>query len=316
MVFYNHIKGVTTTDNDNRYYFIQFGKASGRDFPKLGFSDSTSFPSDIPEQYGEFLTTGSSESIIPQTIYADKQLQFGSSDTYLVADSSSHLTIKSNELLIIDTGSIYLTGKNLYFNNSASYSLIYDDELDRFDLSKSINITGNIQGSGNLTIGGVASITGNTNITGSLDVGNGITSHKAITVANDYILAPYFVATSDKNYKENFKPLPSTLDFINSTQLYTFNYKSTPNDRNIGIIAQDVESTTFDEFNLVLNITSNGKSYKAVKETKLTYILWKGLQEESGKIEALEAKVAALEAKLEMMSKFFALPENLDAPQE
>jgi len=322
MVFYNHIKGML---NDSKYFFIRF---NANNYLTLGTSNQ-SYPSNIPSNLGEILTTQGTA----QTIANNKFIQFNNANSYIGTDNGI-LTIKSVQTpasptnkIILDTYNINFTGSKIKFldNNSCilSCSLINDRYI--FSLTKGLQLGKEFllynEGTSDIIISASNEeivLNRNVNITGAnnnLQVGGTIFTPNEIS-SGKHILAPYFVATSDKRYKENFKDLPSTLDFINSTKLYTFNYKSTPKDRNIGMIAQDVESTTFNDFNLVLDITSNGKSFKAIKETKLVYILWKGVQEESGKIKALEEKVAALEAKIEMMSKFFALPEQIDIQEE
>lgn len=109
--------------------------------------------------------------------------------------------------------------------------------------------------------------------------------------AGTYVEAPYFNATSDLRAKENLTALPSMLDFINSTSVYTFKYKNSQLP-SVGIIAQDVVNKPINDFNLVDNLEADGETeFMSVKESKLVYILWKAVQELSAEIEELKAQL-------------------------
>lgn len=229
-----------------------------------------------------------------------------------VGDSGStttYITFQNNdgEYPTISVGTSPL-GKILT-NSGSSQTIVSNKQLQFGDSSHYIQYDNSNQlilaaGSNHIYLKDNAiNITGNTTINGTTNFTGNIVSNINVSGSGLYISAPYFVATSDKRYKENFKPLPSVLDFITSTSLYTFNYKSSPEDRNIGIIAQDVENYSLDDFNLVLNISTKNGEFKAVKESKIPYILWKGIQEESGKISRLEEENAALAKKVDKLEK-------------
>lgn len=144
----------------------------------------------------------------------------------------------------------------------------------------------------NLTIGtATASDLTVTNLT----VSNGTWTDNGLQIGNshlatDHISATYFNATSDRNAKKEFKVLPSVLSLINNTSVYSFKYKES-NTPSIGIIAQDVQDINFDNFNLTEK-SANGML--SIHESKLVYILWKGIQEQQIQIEELKAEIAAL----------------------
>lgn len=110
-------------------------------------------------------------------------------------------------------------------------------------------------------------------------------------IKNDHIEAVYYNATSDKNLKKDFVALPSVLKMIQDTPVYSFNYKGT-NLPSIGIMAQDVEQYSFDKFKLV---DSSSDGVLSIHESKLVYILWKGIQEQQQQIEELRAEIAKLQ---------------------
>lgn len=131
------------------------------------------------------------------------------------------------------------------------------------------------------------------------DINNtkGITSHQLkLTSNNDYdgsCEAVYFNATSDRRAKTDFSLLDlNALELVKKVQLYSFKYKDS-NLPSIGIIAQDVQDVNIKGFKLVDNENATGQDfdYMTIHESKLTYILWKAVQELSKEIEDLKKKI-------------------------
>ena len=108
--------------------------------------------------------------------------------------------------------------------------------------------------------------------------------------------ASYFNATSDRRAKTNIQPLLiDALELVRKTQLYSFKYKETDTP-SIGIIAQDVQNVDINGFKLVDNEEATGKDldYMTIHESKLTYILWKAVQEQQDMIEKLKHEIEEL----------------------
>lgn len=131
------------------------------------------------------------------------------------------------------------------------------------------------------------------------DINNtkGITSHQLkLTSSVDYdgsCEAVYFNATSDRRAKTDFSLLDlNALELVKKVQLYSFKYKDS-NLPSIGIIAQDVQDINIKGFKLVDNENATGQDfdYMTIHESKLTYILWKAVQELSKEIEDLKKKI-------------------------
>lgn len=117
--------------------------------------------------------------------------------------------------------------------------------------------------------------------------------------ATNMIEAPSFNATSDIRAKTAIKPVDfSALSLVSSTPIYSFAYKKDPSTRFIGVLAQDLVDTSIDGFSPVSNKTASGKNddYMTVKEDKLTYILWKAIQELEEQVKELKAQLSS-EAK-------------------
>ena len=108
--------------------------------------------------------------------------------------------------------------------------------------------------------------------------------------------ASYFNATSDKRAKTDIKPLSiNALELVDKTPLYSFKYKDSDLP-SIGIIAQDVQDINIEGFKLVDNEQASGKDYDymSIHESKLTYILWKAVQEQQALIKDLQAQINEL----------------------
>lgn len=106
--------------------------------------------------------------------------------------------------------------------------------------------------------------------------------------------ALYFNATSDARAKENITPTQfSALAVVNSIPTYTFNYINKPQERVLGLIAQEAAQYNVDGFNMVDNLTASGEDgdYMQIKESKLVYVLWKAVQELTDEVESLKAQL-------------------------
>jgi len=112
---------------------------------------------------------------------------------------------------------------------------------------------------------------------------------------------------SDKNFKKNISSLNIGLDLIKKLKPSQYNYKIDAEDTPVmyGLIAQELEQS-LDEINVKKNSTwllqhepqeDEKQSDYNLDYSKLIPVLIKAIQELSAKNDALEARVAALEAK-------------------
>ena len=108
------------------------------------------------------------------------------------------------------------------------------------------------------------------------------------------------VNLSDARLKTDIAPVASYWDKIKSLEVVSFKYKDQTDDiANIGVIAQQVESVA-PEFvsNEGFGTAPEGEApYKTIYTTDMYHAAIKALQEAMARIETLEAKIAALEAK-------------------
>ena len=106
--------------------------------------------------------------------------------------------------------------------------------------------------------------------------------------------AKFFNATSDIRAKENIEPVSeSMLKIVDKIQLYTFNYKTDPQERILGVIAQELKDVNINGATFVDNTNASGENgdFMTVRETKLIYILLGAVQELSKEVKMLKEKL-------------------------
>ena len=111
-----------------------------------------------------------------------------------------------------------------------------------------------------------------------------------------------YAGTSDVKLKENIVDANSQWADVKAVKVRNFNFKSdTPSDKRLGVIAQEIETISpglvDNDPDLDAQNQPTGTTTKAVKYSILYMKAFKALQEAMAKIETLETKVAALEAK-------------------
>ncbi len=127
------------------------------------------------------------------------------------------------------------------------------------------------------------SFTGNISVTGSL-------------TASSKVEALYFNATSDSRAKTILGKVPNALNTIVDTPIYEYFYTDDAKKTElIGILAQDLLKNG-DEFHIVNNQSATGVNgdFMTIKEDRLTFVLWKALQELTEEVKELRNEVNEL----------------------
>jgi hypothetical protein len=122
-----------------------------------------------------------------------------------------------------------------------------------------------------------------------------------------------FSAISDVKLKQDIAPAPSYWDKFKAYEFVNFAFKTNPDQKMIGVIAQQIEQVspglvyetpdyekvieTDDEGNSIEVEKPTGTTTKAVKQSIMAVVSQVVLQEAMLRIEALEARLAALESK-------------------
>lgn len=121
-------------------------------------------------------------------------------------------------------------------------------------------------------------------------------------IANDIQVQDGYAITftSDRRCKENISALKfNYLDTILKTPVVHYNYLN-DSIHQVGIIAQDLEDNLPANQDVFIRKTNSDglKNRRSIAETKLVYILWKGLQEEAQAREKLEKELEELKNKI------------------
>lgn len=203
--------------------------------------------------------------------------------------------------IVLDGGDISIgLGQGISFKNDSLSNIYYKDEQtmvvqaadsngkDYLELNaRSYNFTSApvfIQKS--LHVGAVTNFTEN--------IGQGNIKADGDIKADNKCEALYFNATSDRRAKSNITPAQfSALTIVKNLPIYTFNYTSKPEDKVIGLVAQEAAEYNLDGFNMVDNLDASGENndFMQIKESKLVYVLWKAVQELSAEVESLKAQL-------------------------
>ena len=113
--------------------------------------------------------------------------------------------------------------------------------------------------------------------------------------ASGRVTAQSFDARSDRRLKTDLITVESeqikALDIVDSVPIYTYYMKSDAEKKNrcLGMMAQDIEKYNIDDFSFV-DFDESKDEYRNLKESKLVYLLWKGMQELDQKYKDLEEK--------------------------
>ena len=281
MIFFDHIKGCsrdTTAYNTGLWTWIQFARDSD------------------PAPYPEIVIAKGSNGI-------NKVGSDGATKNFLINKDSfsdaytwtaqQDATIKSLGRIITSHGPEQEIHKNLTIDEEHTF---YVNHLQMLYSSVSFDSTDAEDGlkvsKGNSLIYFLLNASG---ITEKSDA----TFEKTIT-CSDQITAVSFNATSDKRAKTNIKRLDQekALDIVNKLPVYSFNYKK-DNTPSIGVLAQEamVYDGAIPNFSLVNNEQATGENgdYQTVKESKLVYILWAAIQEQSRQINQLKSQLKELQ---------------------
>ena len=145
------------------------------------------------------------------------------------------------------------------------------------------NVTGNLTGNvaGNLTGDVIGNVTGNLNglVTGDSTI---IRTTGGQTISGDLTVTGTFIETSDKRLKENVSTISDALDIVGSMRGVYYNKIATPERREIGFIAQEVEQSIGE-----LVEESEG-GYKAVSYGRTVALLVEAIKELKAEVEYLK----------------------------
>lgn len=280
MIFFDHIKGCsrdTTAYDKGLWTWIQFAKSNNDGFP------TSPYPKIIVAKG----SNGINKSVDNTTTqnYLLNPEQFSDANNW----SAEGSTVKTLGDIITTSGpgqTIYknltIHGNNTLYVHKIDFDTVkFEANIDLKVYKKNPDLTYFLLNASGITVKSDA------------------TFEKTIT-CSDQITAVSFNATSDKRAKTNIKRLDQekALDIVNKLPVYSFNYKK-DNTPSIGVLAQEaaVYDGAIPNFSLVNNEQATGENgdYQTVKESKLVYILWAAIQEQSHQINQLKSQLKELQ---------------------
>ena len=283
MIFFDHIKGCskdTTAYDKGLWTWIQFAKSKNDGFP------DSPYPKIIVAKGSNGIN-----KIIDNTTTQNYLLnpeQFSGADNW----SAEGNTVKTLGDIITTFGPKQEIHKDITFywtNTLYVNSIHFSDDVSffagpsqDFKVYKDNSLT-------YFTLNATSGVKVKTNTAFEKDV-----------KCDGQIQAVSFNATSDKRAKTNIKRLDQekALDIVNKLPVYSFNYKK-DNIPSIGVLAQEaaVYDGAIPNFSLVNNEQATGENgdYQTVKESKLVYILWAAIQEQSRQINQLKSQLKELQ---------------------
>jgi hypothetical protein len=119
-----------------------------------------------------------------------------------------------------------------------------------------------------------------------------VTIQQTLTVVGNTLIQGTLTETSDISLKENILPLESSLDKVLQLKGVSFNKKDTPELKEIGFIAQEVEAVIPE----LVSETEDG--IKTVSYSRVTAVLVETIKEQQAQIDELKELVLKLSEKL------------------
>ena len=273
MIFFDHIKGCskdTIGYDKGLWTWIQFAQSKNDEFP------ASPYPKIIVAKG----SNGINKSVDNTTTwnYLLNPEKFSETDNTVKTLGDIITTLGPNQTIVKD---ITIHGNHKLCVHTIDFDTVKFEANTDLKVYKNADLTYFLLNASGITVKSAA------------------TFEKTIT-CSDQITAVSFNATSDKRAKTNIKRLDQekALDIVNKLPVYSFNYKK-DNIPSIGVLAQEaaVYDGAIPNFSLVSNEQATGENgdYQTVKESKLVYILWAAIQEQSRQINQLKSQLKELQ---------------------
>ena len=124
-----------------------------------------------------------------------------------------------------------------------------------------------------------------------------VTIQQTLTVVGNTLIQGTLTETSDISLKENILPLESSLDKVMKLNGVSFNKKATPNVKEIGFIAQEVEAVIPDL------VTETNEGIKTVSYSRVTAVLVETIKEQQAQINTQQSQIEELKNMVNMLAE-------------
>lgn len=275
MIFFDHIKGCsrdTTAYDKGLWTWIQFAKSNNNEFP------SSPYPEIIVAKGSNGINKNNSNYLLNPSDFTNAN-QWTTNTTDTVKTLGNIITTSGPDQTIYKNLTIY--GNNRLYVHKIDFATVKFEANTGLKVYKDANLIYFLLNASGITVKSAATFEKDVKCEGQIQ-------------------AVSFNATSDKRAKTNIKRLDQekALDIVNKLPVYSFNYKK-DNTPSIGVLAQEaaVYDGAIPNFSLVSNEQATGENgdYQTVKESKLVYILWAAIQEQSRQINQLKSQLKELQ---------------------
>ena len=201
------------------------------------------------------------------------------------------ITSPSNGQVLKYNGSVWVNAADATDGGTATDA----DTLDGLNSTQFLRSDTDDSASGNYTFSGALTLTqasglalevgANAEVGGTLTVGS-IFQAAEVRSTGDVITA---YSASDRALKENLQIINNALDKVSQVNGYTFNYIDKPDERSVGVIAQEIEKVLPE---VVFDHERNNGTYKAVRYDNVIPLLIEAIKELNGKINDLENRLS------------------------
>ena len=249
----------------------------------------------LPNDYYLDISLESKDKYSCSGLYIDKDIvSLGLYDDRIIPES-----IQTAGLSIAKDGTTTLDSRNKYNKNSYI-------QLSPVDIVLACNSSAHsdqgcivLAADRNVVLMGGDSVVLESERALSISSNENILLDSQVTINGDTIIKEScgIYLTSDRRRKEKFSAIDASyLDVVKATPVLNYYYKNSDKQQ-VGIIAQDLENALSTNIDVFVNKqdTVELKNQRSLSETKLVYILWKALQEETELRNKLEQRVAELE---------------------
>ena len=201
-------------------------------------------------------------------INAGDKSNFTTSSGAITIDGASGLNLfgNSSKIDITTTGLVGVNGGSMEFNTSGNISL---------ESSKGLLNIGTGKNSCDINIG--------TDGKRLIKIGNSSNKQLDLYASNIYFHGTTF-NLSDINLKENIEPIHSSLDLVSKLRGVSYNWKNKKNTKEIGFIAQEVESI------LPNMVNTKDDGLKSVNYMGMIALLVEAVKEQQTQINELKSK--------------------------